>query len=105
MVINVLKIEVRASFLVLGLESGIDFSTVSDSSLFSRRELPACRRDLARLNGYVTDEAQAFDIAAKRKVAEAGGFSRFDRGRRRRLRVSKRKKVRDGFNVRTRLAE
>ena len=49
--------------------------------------------------------AQALEIAAMRKVANGGGLALFERGSRRRLKVSKRKKVREGLSVRTRAAE
>lgn len=64
-----------------------------------------CSLALATLNGYVTLLAQALEIAAMKKVADGGGFSLFERGNRRRLKVSKRKKVSEGLRARTRAAE
>lgn len=40
-----------------------------------------------------------------RKVADGGGFSLLERGNNKRLKVSKRKKVREGLRVRIKEAE
>lgn len=50
-------------------------------------------------------EAKALLIAASKKVACGGGLARLLRGRRERLRVSKKKNVREGFSVSTSEAE
>jgi hypothetical protein len=59
---------------------------------------------LASEKGYVILDAPALDKAARRNVRRAPGSSRFERGRRR-FRDSKKKNVREGLSVSTRLAE
>ena len=65
----------------------------------------ACSRDLASENGYVIVDAIALLIAANRNVACGEGSDLLFRGRRLRFRASKKKNVREGFNVRMRDAE
>lgn len=77
--------------------------TLDDSWFFVEEDV--CRRDFANEKGYVIDEARALLMAANRNVACAEGFARWLRGSKLRFNVSKKKKVRDGFSVRTKEAE
>lgn len=65
----------------------------------------ACNRDLAREKGYVIVEAMVLLIAAKKNVACGGGSDRLLRGSKLRFSASKKKNVREGFNVRISEAE
>jgi hypothetical protein len=60
---------------------------------------------LAREKGYVIVDAIALLIAARRNIVCGGGSDRLLRGSKLRFSASKKKNVRDGFNVRIREAE
>ena len=78
------------------------FNSARDFSTAGAGE--TCERDLASEKGYVILDAAALESAARRNVRRAPGSSRLERGRSR-FSDSKKKNVREGLSVRTRLAE
>lgn len=81
---TVLKMVARAARrpCLLGMSSSTTFLSVSASSSDDRDDgdddlaPPACKRALARLNGYVMLLAVALEIAERRNVRDGGGWAR-----------------------------